>query len=451
MTTYTSVITLDGQAKIADAIGGVAAVDLSHLAVGDGSGAPVAPLETMEALVNEVWRGAVTSASRDPQNPTHLIVTAVIPESAGPFSVREAALFSADGKMFALASYPETFKPGQGEGAVAEISLEFVVVVDTAATVNITLAPAQLTSIGGLLRPPFISIDSFSAEPPANPMPGALSVVAENATGAFTGLEHRFAQWTGSVWVNIDAPLQTIVGLAGTEKYFRRIASGWEEIAIGSSALDNALAYPEVTINDGVLSITSSTGEVVVADGGTFLHRNHRIVNTDDTPIASRTFSTTADSVYHLRWRWNGTAGSYVLISVTDSGYNPSSLPEADQAFDTTYDDMLIAYIGTDGSNVPTVYPLVNKDRLRTSVEQIANITSSENATASVSMAVSIQWARRPDYTFSITRYITTSVDSDHDFDWEPTRLDRYGTSGNLQMDHVYQTEKPRILWGFTA
>jgi len=51
MPQYFSLVTLNGQAKVADAIANVSAVNITHLAVGDGNGAPVTPLETQAALV----------------------------------------------------------------------------------------------------------------------------------------------------------------------------------------------------------------------------------------------------------------------------------------------------------------------------------------------------------------------------------------------------------------
>lgn len=230
MTQYFSVVTLSGQAKVADAIAGGAAVNIIELSVGDGNGAAVTPLETQAALVHEVWRGAVASCSRDPLNPTHVIVQALIPVGAGPFTVRELALWTSDGQCFAVMNSPEIVKTTAAQGATQDVTVSFRIVVDTAANITVTVDPAQLISVSGLLRAPHIAVDGFVAGPPADPDVGDLYVVSAAPTGAFVGLAHKFVQWNGTVWVNAVACKETIVGDGSTGRYWRRTATGWDEI-----------------------------------------------------------------------------------------------------------------------------------------------------------------------------------------------------------------------------
>lgn len=232
MTQYFSVVTLSGQGKVADAIAGGAAVNIIELSVGDGNGAAVTPLETQTALVHEVWRGAVASCSRDPLNPTHVIVQALIPVGAGPFTVRELALWTSDGQCFAVMNSPEIVKTTAAQGATQDVTVSFRIVVDTTAQITVTVDPAQLTAVSGLLRAPHIAIDGFATAPPANPDAGALYVVNAAPTGAFVGLAHKFVQWNGTVWVNAVACKETIVGDGSTGKYWRRTATGWAEIEL---------------------------------------------------------------------------------------------------------------------------------------------------------------------------------------------------------------------------
>ena len=232
MTQYFSVVTLSGQGKVADAIAGGAAVNITELSVGDGNGAAVTQLETQAALVHEVWRGAVASCSRDPLNPTHVIVQALIPVGAGPFTVRELALWTSDGQCFAVMNSPEIVKTTAAQGATQDVTVSFRIVVDTTAQITVTVDPAQLTAVSGLLRAPHIAIDGFATAPPANPDAGALYVVNAAPTGAFVGLAHKFVQWNGTVWVNAVACKETIVGDGSTGKYWRRTATGWAEIEL---------------------------------------------------------------------------------------------------------------------------------------------------------------------------------------------------------------------------
>ena len=54
---YSSIFTTAGIAKLSAAISAGSAVNLTHMAVGDGNGAEVNPLASQTALVREVWRG----------------------------------------------------------------------------------------------------------------------------------------------------------------------------------------------------------------------------------------------------------------------------------------------------------------------------------------------------------------------------------------------------------
>lgn len=139
MSQYQSLPTLAGKAKIAAAISGGSALSITHMAVGDGGGLPVTPLETQAALVHEVWRGAVTSVTRDATHSNQVVVEATIPLAAGPFMIRELGLYDADGVLIAVGSHPQIEKTALSQGSGQELGLTFVLVVDTAAQITIIL------------------------------------------------------------------------------------------------------------------------------------------------------------------------------------------------------------------------------------------------------------------------------------------------------------------------
>jgi len=124
--------------------------------------------------------------------------------------------------------------------------------------------------------------------------------------------------------------------------------------------------FPEIQTSDAKFALTVGSGQVVIDAGQTWLHRGAFQKSTDDYDLADRTFSTVANKTYHLRWKWNGPsiAPAFYLRDLADSGYNPGALAETKADFDTTYDDMLIAKIVTNGSNVLTVTPLENRMKL---------------------------------------------------------------------------------------
>ncbi len=114
---YYSIITNSGLAKHAAASLGGAPINLTHLAVGDSNGTPYNPVATATALQNERHRTATTYVVVDEDNPNQIVVEAIIGEEVGPFYVREVGIFDADGDLFAIGKFPETFKPNLPTGS----------------------------------------------------------------------------------------------------------------------------------------------------------------------------------------------------------------------------------------------------------------------------------------------------------------------------------------------
>jgi hypothetical protein len=120
--------------------------------------------------------------------------------------------------------------------------------------------------------------------------------------------------------------------------------------------------FPEVLNTAGTIVVTApSTGTVRVPAGTSFLHRGIFTVTTTQTD-----FSTDPSKTYHLRW--NPTDG-FVMRDLASGTYNPGTLAEANVAFDSTFDDMLVARVITNSSNVATITNLANKDRITISGE----------------------------------------------------------------------------------
>lgn len=134
---YYSIITNTGLAKhVAASLGG-APIDLTHLAVGDSNGTPYNPVATATALQNERHRTTTTYVVVDDNNPNQLIVEAVIDETIGPFYVREVGIFDADGDLFAIGKFPETFKPNLPSGSGRKLYVRMILAFASSPQVNV--------------------------------------------------------------------------------------------------------------------------------------------------------------------------------------------------------------------------------------------------------------------------------------------------------------------------
>lgn len=157
--------------------------------------------------------------------------------------------------------------------------------------------------------------------------------------------------------------------------------------------------YPEVDSDDGKINITSpATGTVRVPGNIRIIHRGVYVETTEETD-----FNTSANKTYHVRW--NPDKG-LTLNDLSNAGYNPSSAAETAEAFDSTYDDMLLARVVTNSSNVSTITNLANKHILRAvgsenspkgalTTYQWEDGVKPENITQYA--AVTLNWARKPD------------------------------------------------------
>lgn len=160
-------------------------------------------------------------------------------------------------------------------------------------------------------------------------------------------------------------------------------------LSLGGGAL--LPIYPLVETADNKLPVLSGSGAVSVATGHSFIWRGSRRINTSDFLEAARTFPIVANKTYHMRW---SQSGGFVLKDLADAGYNPSSLAETDTSFDTTYDDMLVARVVTDGANNPTIASLRNAPILRARMSGLTNASIHDGL-----RLWTLDWSRAPIYT----------------------------------------------------
>lgn len=190
--------------------------------------------------------------------------------------------------------------------------------------------------------------------------------------------------------------------------------------------------FPEILSADGMMSVSSpAAGTILVPPAVSFQHRGIFPVSTSDYSEGLRTFATVAGKTYHLRW--SPTAG-FALKDLADPAYNPSVLPETSTAFDSGYDDMLIARVVTSSGNVAAITGLANRPVLRVSGEELSakgglgpHATEDGFPPSWITQytAVSVNFARTPDvYLTAINDYQVSALGREFNFGARP--LSRY-------------------------
>lgn len=140
--TYFCTLTAVGEAKDANAKALGTALKFTELAVGDGNGALPTPDRNRTALVRQVRRAPINTLKADPLNPGQVIAEQIIPEDVGGWWIRELGLYDDAGDLVAIGNCPETYKPQLAEGSGRTQVVRMVLIISSAATVQLKIDPA---------------------------------------------------------------------------------------------------------------------------------------------------------------------------------------------------------------------------------------------------------------------------------------------------------------------
>jgi hypothetical protein len=148
--------------------------------------------------------------------------------------------------------------------------------------------------------------------------------------------------------------------------------------------------FPIIETADFKINCSSpGAGTVRIPGGVSFLHRGIYIEETVETD-----FATLASKTYHLRWSY---ADGYALKDLSDVAYNPTSAAETSTIFDSTYDDMLIARVITNSSNVASITNLINNARIETRVSRASAVgDGGANSGTGPTTSHTLDFARTP-------------------------------------------------------
>jgi len=139
---YYAIVTNLGAAKIANAAALGTKLNITQMAVGDGSGTLPTPNASQTNLVNEVRRAAINTLSVDEVNASQIIAEQIIPETEGGFWIREMGLFDADGTLIAVCNTPETYKPALQEGSGRTQTVRMILIVNSTDAITLKIDPS---------------------------------------------------------------------------------------------------------------------------------------------------------------------------------------------------------------------------------------------------------------------------------------------------------------------
>ena len=229
-----------------------------------------------------------------------------------------------------------------------------------------------------------------------------------------------------------------------------------ESVASAKNGLDASLfennpIYPHVLTSDGKMTYSTAVGSITLSNAIEFVWRGGIKYSTSNF---DRTFTTVANKTYHLRWQWNDNDPQMVLKDLADTSYNTGSFDETNTVFDSTFDDMLIARIVTDGSNNLSVTQLVNlndlKDRLEGSAD--TNIVRNDLNDATGEGTITYNWARRPKNMSYYPRLTGSNTNTGElrDHGLSDIKLNRYEYE-YLYFSDFHDMNLTRLIFNFSA
>lgn len=116
-------------------------INLTHMAVGDGGGGDVTPVEGMTSLVNQRYQAAINRVQQDPTNPVRFYVEMVIPYNVGGWTIREFGIKDGTGALFAVGNFPATYKTVPTDGATNDLVVRAEIIVSNAGVITIQIDP----------------------------------------------------------------------------------------------------------------------------------------------------------------------------------------------------------------------------------------------------------------------------------------------------------------------
>lgn len=244
MSTFYTLLTNIGLAKITNAqlLGEV--VQWTQMAVGDGNGNPTTPTTAQTALVRERYRATLSSLTVDPANDNYMIAEMVVPTTVGGWSVNEVGIFDADGDLVAVANFPATYKPQLSEGSGRDLIIRVIVQVSNASVVTLVADPAIILASRKWV------IDNFSA---AKLFPG----------GTVNQILAKKSNTDGDTeWRNAS---EGVVVIVSSQEETQTLAAGQTVVDLADITTNGAAVYIEGVRLAAALFVRTSATRITLA------------------------------------------------------------------------------------------------------------------------------------------------------------------------------------------
>lgn len=285
---YFAILTNQGAARLANAVGLGTKLNLTQMAVGDANGTLPTPDPAQTKLINQKRIAPLNLLTVDPANTSQIIAEQIIPENEGGFWIREIGLYDDEGVLIAVANCPETYKPQLQEGSGRTQTIRMILIVSSTSAITLKIDPSVVLATRQYVDDKVIEVKAYADDlmkkhvEAANPHAQYLKIasnlkeIADAGTGAvqaaqgYLGLDSG-AEMPAATGLDSNAGYLSVPAMINGAK--RKMIIQWRIVSVPQSS-DGSLVAVDATwpiaFPTACLSINQAlTNSLIYATSGT--------------------------------------------------------------------------------------------------------------------------------------------------------------------------------------